>query len=166
MSAIQVAQGDITAYAGDALVNAANNHLRLGAGVAGAIRSKGGPSIQAECDRYVADKGPIRVGEAVATGGGDLAVDWVIHAAAMGDEPASEHSITQATRSALTVARSVAARRVAFPVLGSGVAGFPFARAADLMLAVLRGVDPEAFDELVLYGYTAEQAALLRERIG
>jgi O-acetyl-ADP-ribose deacetylase len=161
---IKVLQGDITGYDGDAVVNAANNHLQLGAGVAGAIRRAAGPAVQAECDRYVAAHGAIRVGEAVATGAGEMAAKWVIHAAAMGDEPATARSIREATAAALARARDLGARRVAFPVLGSGVAGFPFARAARLVLGELLR-EEGAFDELVLYGYGAADAATLRELI-
>ncbi len=165
---IDVRQGDITGYDGDAVVNAANNHLVLGAGVAGAIRRSGGPSIQAECDAYVRAHGPIRVGQAVATGGGALAARWVIHAAAMGDEPASERSISEATASALRAAAEVGARRVAFPVLGAGVAGFPFRRAAELMLAAVHAhaERTELPEEVVFYGYTAGDAAILRALVG
>lgn len=157
---IRVIQGDITTYTGDAVVNAANNHLQLGAGVAGAIRRAGGPAIQAECDRYVAQNGPIAVGAAMSTGAGTMRCRWVIHAAAMGDEPASEESIRSATQQALEEAKRLGARRIAFPVLGSGVAGFPFRRAAEIMLEVLRS-EADAFDDLVLCGYRAEDAEVL-----
>ena len=161
---MRVEQGDITRFAGDAVVNAANNQLQLGAGVAGAIRQRGGPSIQQECNEHIRRAGPMRVGEAVATRGGDLAARWVIHAAAMGDEPASERSIAAATASALAVAREIGASSVAFPVLGSGVGGFGFTRAAEAMLHVLRRelalhAEPE---EVVLYGYTEADARELR----
>jgi O-acetyl-ADP-ribose deacetylase (regulator of RNase III) len=159
---IRVLQGDITTFTGDALVNAANNHLVLGAGVAGAVRRAGGPSIQQECDAYVRRHGPIRVGEAMATGAGALAVRWVIHAAAMGDEPASDRTIREATASALRVAEGLSARSVAFPVLGSGVAGFPFPRAAELMLAAMRSHAGACPEEAVLYGYSAADAEVLR----
>jgi len=73
---IALTKGDITALEVDAIVNAANEHLQLGSGVAGAIRRKGGPAIQRECDRI----GHCPVGGAVVTGGGDLPARWVIHA--------------------------------------------------------------------------------------
>src|SRR5258706_15213389 len=75
-ASIELTKGDITALAVDAIVNAANEHLQLGSGVAGAIRRKGGPAIQRECDRV----GHCPVGGAVVTGGGDLPARWVIHA--------------------------------------------------------------------------------------
>ncbi len=161
---IRVLQGDITGFTGDAVVNAANNHLVLGAGVAGAIRRAGGPRIEQECDAYVRARGPIRVGEAVATGGGELAARWVIHAAALGDEAASERTIRDATACALRVAHELGARSVAFPVLGSGVAGFPLARAAEVMLEAMRAAS-ELPDDVVFYGYTPADAAVLRRLI-
>lgn len=159
---ILVRQGDITSYDGDAVVNAANNRLKLGAGVAGAIRRAGGPSIQDECDHH----GPIRVGEAAITGAGTMPARWVIHAAAMGDEPVSERSIRESTRASLRLASQHGARRVAFPILGSGVGGFDFRRAAQLMLEVVREA-PESgvLDEIALYGYSPRDAEVLQELV-
>ena len=82
---IRVERGDISAFDGDAVVNAANNHLRLGAGVAGALARRGGPAIQQECDEHVRAHGPLSVGDAALTGGGRLPARHVIHAAAMGE---------------------------------------------------------------------------------
>ena len=153
---IRMARGDITTYAGGAIVNAANNHLILGAGVAGAIARRGGPSIQAECDRH----GPIRVGEAAITGAGDLPCRWVIHAAAMGDEPVSERSIRDATSASLSCAARLGLHDLAFPILGSGIGGFPFRRAAEIMVEVIRAQSaPDAGVDVVLYGLTAADAA-------
>ncbi len=161
---IRVEQGDISTFAGDAVVNAANTHLVLGAGVAGAIRRRGGPSIQAECDAYVREHGAIQVGEAVLTGGGKLAARYVIHAAAMGDEPATARTIRAATRHALDLARQHRLASVAFPILGTGVAGFDFREAAGIMIDEARS-DAEGRDLpalVVLFGYGDEQADVLR----
>ena len=160
---IRVQEGDITTFRGDALVNAANNHLVLGAGVAGAIRARGGPSIQEECDRIVRERGPLQVGDALVTGAGRLGVAWVIHAAAMGDDPPSDRSIRSATRRSLQLAAEKGARSVAFPVLGSGVGGFSFEEAARLMLEEI-GDHVRTFalpEEVVLYGFGRERAELL-----
>lgn len=157
-----VRQGDITTYDGDAIVNAANNHLILGAGVAGAIRRAGGPSIQEACHRH----GPIRVGEAAITEAGALPVRWVIHAAAMGDEPVSERSIRDSTATSIRLAAQHGARRLAFPVLGTGVGGFDFRRAVEVMLEAIRGTsDSEQLDEIVFYGFSAKDAEILRKQI-
>jgi O-acetyl-ADP-ribose deacetylase (regulator of RNase III) len=159
---LAVRQGDITTYDGDAIVNAANNHLILGAGVAGAIRRAGGPAIQEECDR----QGPIRVGEAAITGAGKLPVRWVIHAAAMGDEPVSERSIRESTGASVRLAAGHGARRLAFPVLGSGIGGFAFRRAAEVMLeAVREAPESEELEEIVFYGFTPGDVEILRSMI-
>jgi O-acetyl-ADP-ribose deacetylase (regulator of RNase III) len=155
--------GDITKYDGDAIVNAANSHLRLGAGVAGAIRRAGGAAIQQECDRL----GPIRVGEAALTSAGDLPARWVIHAAAMGDEPVSARSIRESTLASLRLAKEHGARRIAFPVLGTGVGGFDFREAAELMRdAVRASPDAAALDEVVFFGFLPEQALTLEDVLG
>ena len=159
MARIRVAQGDITEFSGDAIVNAANNWLKLGAGVAGAIRKKGGPEIQAECDRI----GPIRVGEAVATTAGRLPARYVIHAAVMGDEPASYESVKKATESALKVARELGLKTVAFPLLGTGIGGLDKARVAKVMLDVIKAAPDDL--EVTLYGYTPEDAEIIRRAL-
>ena len=118
---IEIVQADITSLAVDAIVNAANNHLVLGSGVAGAIRSKGGPSIQAECDRI----GVIRVGDAAITGAGELPAKFVIHAASMGDELVSERSLRDSVRNSLIKGEDAGIQSIAFPAIGTGVGGFP-----------------------------------------
>ena len=76
---LEIAQGDITALAVDAIVNAANEYLKHGGGVAAAISRKGGPTIQRESDALISMRGPLKTGEAVITGGGKLAAKFVIH---------------------------------------------------------------------------------------
>jgi O-acetyl-ADP-ribose deacetylase len=161
---IRVAQGDISTFGGDGVVNAANNHLRMGAGVAGALARRGGHRIQAECDEIVHLHGPLRVGEAAVTGAGDLPVRWVIHAAAMGDVPPSSASIRSSTRRALALASEHGMKSVAFPVLGTGVGGFPFQEAARIMIEEIgaHGTAHELPEIVVLYGYGAADAAALR----
>jgi O-acetyl-ADP-ribose deacetylase (regulator of RNase III) len=158
---IKVAQGDITEFDGDAIVNAANNHLVLGAGVAGAIARKGGPSIQKECDEH----GPIRVGQAAITGGGNLRARYVIHAAAMGDEPASRRSIEHSTRHSLELADQNDIKTLAFPILASGVAGFPLDEATNIMMSAIRTYLAEVdtkIGEITLYGYSEADAETVR----
>jgi len=160
---ILVREGDITTYDGDAIVNAANNHLVLGAGVAGAIRKRGGASIQEQCYRH----GPIRVGQAAITGGGDLPTRWVIHAAAMGDEPVSERSIRDSTEASLVLAQQHGIKRIAFPVLGSGIGGFAFNDAATIMRDAVRGSPQgEGLDEVIFFGFTPEHVAELESVMG
>ncbi len=128
---IALLQGDITAIKADAIVNAANNHLWMGAGVAGAIKRKGGQVIEEEAMR----KGPIPVGEAVATTAGQLDARYVIHAAAMGqDLVTSAEYIRAATHNSLLRAEELHLQSIALPALGTGVGGFPARQAAREML--------------------------------
>jgi O-acetyl-ADP-ribose deacetylase (regulator of RNase III) len=161
---IDVAEGDISAFGGDAVVNAANNHLVLGSGVAGAIRTRGGPTIQAECDAFIRGNGPLAVGDAAITRGGDLPASFVVHAAAMGDSPPTVESIRSSTRRALQLAAERGVRTMAFPVLGSGVGGFSFDDSARIMIEELRE-HGRAFslpETVVIYGFTRVQAERLR----
>jgi O-acetyl-ADP-ribose deacetylase (regulator of RNase III) len=130
-SKIRILQGDLTGEDADAIVNAANNDLQLGGGVAGAIRRKGGPAIQQECNRI----GTIPLGEAAVTGGGRLKARYVIHAASMRlGEATSEKSLRLSTRASLLRAKEKGLRSVAFPAVGTGIAGFPMRRCAEVML--------------------------------
>lgn len=128
-------QGDLTESGCEAIVNAANTDLILGAGVAGAIRTRGGPQIQTECDQI----GPIALGEAAITTGGNLRTRYVIHAAGMHlGGRASERSLRDATRNSLKRATEKGITSVAFPAIGTGVAGFPIKRCAEVMLEEIR----------------------------
>lgn len=128
---IVLEQGDLTEADVDAIVNAANNDLQLGGGVAGAIRRKGGPKIQEECDRI----GPIPVGEAAVTGAGKLKARCVIHAASMrlGGRTTAE-ALRASTRNSLERAAERGFSTIAFPAVGTGVAGFPLRECAEIML--------------------------------
>ncbi len=128
---ITILQGDLTDQDVDAIVNAANNDLQLGGGLAGAIRRKGGPAIQDECDRI----GPIAVGEAAITGAGRLRARHVIHAASMSlGQLTSEPNLRLSTRNSLLRAKEKGLRSVALPAIGTGIAGFPIRRCAEVML--------------------------------
>jgi O-acetyl-ADP-ribose deacetylase (regulator of RNase III) len=130
-SKIILQQGDLTDADVDAVVNAANTHLQLGAGVAGAIRRRGGPAIQQECDAI----GPISLGEAAITSGGQLKARYVIHAASMHlGGLTSEGSLHDATVNSLKRAVEKQLTSIAFPAIGTGVAGFPMNRCAQVML--------------------------------
>jgi O-acetyl-ADP-ribose deacetylase (regulator of RNase III) len=132
---VAIRQGDLTAATVDAIVNAANNDLILGGGVAGAIRAKGGPSIQEECDRI----GSIPIGEAALTGGGNLMARHVIHAASMKlGGLTTEASLRESTRNALLRAKEHRLESIAFPAIGTGIAGFPMQRCAVVMLDEIR----------------------------
>lgn len=127
-------RGDITDWEVDAIVNAANSHLWMGAGVAGAIKKKGGVIIEEEAVR----QGPIEVGEAVLTTAGNLSATHVIHAAAMGQDLKTDaDKIAQATRSSLTLAEKHKLSSIAFPALGTGVGGCSPLDAAEAMLGAV-----------------------------
>ncbi len=127
-------QGDITDCEADAIVNAANNHLWMGSGVAGAIKRKGGKEIEDEAVL----KGPIPVGEAVVTSAGRLKAKVVIHAAGMGqDLVPTEATIRNATLNALRRANELGLESVTFPLIGSGVGGFPVEEAARIMISAV-----------------------------
>ncbi len=127
---IKVVLGDIITLNVEAIVNAANNKLLMGGGVAGAIKRKGGQSIEDEAGK----KGPIKVGEAVATGAGKLPVKYVIHTATMGmDFRTDEIKIRTSCRNALELAKKLKINSIVFPALGSGTGGFPLLASAKIM---------------------------------
>jgi O-acetyl-ADP-ribose deacetylase len=153
---IAIREGDVTAQEVDAIVNAANSALVLGSGVAGAIRARGGPSIQAECNAH----GPVAVGEAAVTGAGDLPARYVIHAASMPPGgSASEESVRSSMRRALELARDRGVRTLAVPAIGAGVAGFPLQRCAEILIEEARRhlAGPTSLEEVrfVLFGEPA-----------
>jgi len=127
---IKIVQADITGLKVDAIVNAANNKLVMGGGVAGEIKKKGGRIIEDEAVK----KGPIKIGEAVYTGAGGLAAKFVIHAATMGmDFKTDEAKVRDSCRNALRVAEELKIGSIIFPALGCGVGGFPHLAAAKIM---------------------------------
>jgi len=170
MAKITLYQGDITQLATEPIVNAANNHLWMGGGVAGAIKRAGG----AEIEREAVSKGPIPIGEAVVTGADRLKARYVIHAAAMGQDLRTDaEKIRAATVSSLKRADELGLRSVAFPALGSGVGGFSYRRAAEVMIEAIRRhlARQTALEEVVLalYGeqaYDAFAAELARQERG
>ena len=135
MAEIEVIDADITTLEVDAIANAANTRLLHGGGVAGAISRAGGPSIQRESDA----RAPIALGEAVATGAGELPSRWVVHAATMHlGGPTSADVIGRATASALRTADELGARSFALVAFGTGVGGFPLAEAARIEVEAVR----------------------------
>ena len=134
---IEVVEQDIALAPVDAVVNAANESLQLGAGVAGAIRRRGGPSIQEECDRI----GHCATGQAVVTGAGELPARWVIHAVGpvwRGGNAGEEAALASAVEAALARAEELGARSVAVPAISAGIFGFPLERAAEISVAKAR----------------------------
>ncbi|MFQ5638444.1 MAG: macro domain-containing protein [bacterium] len=131
---VELVEGDITELETDAIVNAANSRLILGAGVAGAIRTKGGPAIQQECNRI----GGCPVGGAVITTGGDLKAKHVIHAVGprMGEGDEDE-KLKNATSNSLKVADENNLKSIGFPAISTGIFGFPIERCTEIMLSTV-----------------------------
>ena len=160
---LEVVEGDITELEVDAIANAANNELWMGAGVAGAIKRAGGQEIEQEA----VAQAPIAVGQAVATGAGTLKARHVVHAAVMGqDLQTSAELVSQATRRTLEVADELGARSLAMPAFGTGVGGFPIERCAELMVTEVRAFEPANLERVVfaVFGHDAEHA--FRQAVG
>ena len=127
---VVIISGDLVEQKVDAIVNAANNDLQLGGGVAGAIRRAGGPSIQDECDAH----GPVRVGEAAITQAGRLPARFVIHAASMAfGGRTSRSSLKSSMDHVFRLAQQNDVSTIAVPAVGSGIAGFPIDECARVM---------------------------------
>jgi O-acetyl-ADP-ribose deacetylase len=154
---LSVVEGDITALDTDAIANAANNHLYMGAGVAGAIKRAGGQEIE---DEAVA-LGPIEIGDAVATGAGRLRARHVIHGAVMGRDLRTDADlIARTTRRCLEVADELGARSLALPAFGTGVGGFPLDECARIMVKEVRAHEAARLERVVfaVFGAEAEKA--------
>ena len=140
---IELAKVDITRLRVDAIVNAANEALQLGSGVAGAIRLHGGPTIQEECDRI----GTCAVGQAVVTKAGNLPARWVIHAVGpvwKGGSFGEEMLLASAVLQALRRGEDIGAASVALPAISTGVFGFPLPLAAEITVAAAKSFAPNA----------------------
>jgi O-acetyl-ADP-ribose deacetylase len=154
---LEVVEGDITELDVDAVANAANNELWMGAGVAGAIKRAGGAEIEQEA----VAQAPIAVGQAISTGAGNLRAKHVVHAAVMGqDLQTSAELISQATRRTLEVADELGSHSLAMPAFGTGVGGFPIGQCAELMVTEARAFEPANLERIVfaVFGHDAEQA--------
>jgi O-acetyl-ADP-ribose deacetylase (regulator of RNase III) len=154
---LEVVEGDIATLEVDAIANAANDHLWMGAGVAGALKRAGGEEIE----REAVAKGPIGLGEAVATGAGRLKAEHVLHGAVMGqDLRTSADLVRRTTASCLRLADELGARSVALPAFGTGVGGFPLEECARIMVEGARAHEPASLEWVVfaVYGDEARQA--------
>ena len=130
-SILELVEGDITEMETEAIVNAANAKLILGSGVAGAIRRKGGPEIQQECNKI----GRTFVGGAVITTAGNLEATYVIHAVGPRiGEGNEDEKLKNATLNSLKLADEKTIKSISFPAISTGVFGFPIQRCAEIML--------------------------------
>jgi O-acetyl-ADP-ribose deacetylase (regulator of RNase III) len=133
---LELVQGDITEMDVDAIVNAANERLMHGGGVAGVISRRGGPAIQSESDAWVRAHGRVATGSAAITSGGRLRARFVIHAVGpVYDGTArSAELLASAVRAALQMADEQDLRSVALPAISTGIFGYPMQEAAHVML--------------------------------
>ena len=164
-------RGDIAAQSADALVNAAGTSLRMGSGVAGALRRGAGEEI----NEAATAKGPVDLGGVAVTDAYDLDAECVIHAAAMphygghgtrgdagtegsgGDGEATEASIRDATRNALAAADERGCESLVMPALGCGVAGFPLEGGARLICEEILAYEPASLSDVRLVAYAEDE---------
>jgi O-acetyl-ADP-ribose deacetylase (regulator of RNase III) len=160
---LEVVEGDIAQLDVDAIANAANNQLWMGAGVAGAIKRAGGGGIESEAMA----QGPVDVGEVVVTGGGNLKARNVIHGAVMGqDLRTSSELVARTTRRVLEAADELGARSLALPAFGTGVGGFPLVECAEIMVREAVAYEPQSLERVVFAVFGDEAEATFRRVLG
>ncbi|HEY76986.1 MAG TPA: macro domain-containing protein [Thermoflexia bacterium] len=158
---LELVQGDITELDTDAIVNAANERLAHGGGVAGVISRKGGPAIQRESDEWVRRHGPVPTGSAAITSGGNLKARYVIHAVGpvYDGTPRSAELLASAVRSALRMADEHNLKSIALPAISTGIFGYPMEEAAEVMLrTAIEYLEGETGLERVLFCLYGESA--------
>jgi len=159
-----VAQGDIAEQSADALVNAAGTSLRMGSGVAGALRRAGGSKL----DEAARERGPVDLGGVAVTDAYALDADVVVHAAAMphyGDGRATADSIRDATRNALRAADDRDCESLVVPALGCGVAGFDLAEGARIVADEVRAFEPESLEDVTFIAYGDDEYEVVRDAV-
>jgi O-acetyl-ADP-ribose deacetylase (regulator of RNase III) len=158
---LELMQGDITGMEVDAIVNAANEHLAHGGGVAGAISRRGGPEIQRESDAWVRQHGPVATGSAAITGGGRLPATYVIHAVGpvYDGTPRSAELLASAVNSSLALADEHRLKSIALPAISTGIFGYPLAEAAQVMVSAATAyLEGQTGLERVLFCLYGQQA--------
>jgi O-acetyl-ADP-ribose deacetylase (regulator of RNase III) len=159
---LTVVEGDITRQQVDAVVNAANERMRGGGGVDGAIHRAGGPAVLEDCKRRFPDGLP--TGQAGWTTAGDLPAQWVIHVVGPVHGRGTREQLESCYANALRVADELGARTVAFPLVSAGVYGWPLDDAIRVAVDTLRTTPSEVEEaRLVAFGratYDAMRAAL------
>jgi O-acetyl-ADP-ribose deacetylase (regulator of RNase III) len=138
---LSLVRGDITEQDTEAIVNAANSSLLGGGGVDGAIHRAGGPGILEECKAIRAKQGECPTGEAVITGGGNLAARYVIHTVGpiwSGGERGEDQLLKSAYRNSLALAKERGIRSMSFPSISTGAYRFPIDRAAGIAFSTVR----------------------------
>jgi len=139
---LRIVQGDLTDEKVDAIVNAANERLAHGGGVAGAIARKGGHIIQKESTDWVHEHGPVTTGTAAITAAGNLTTKHVIHAVGpvwRGGTAREKEQLADAVQSALSIADQHGLASISLPGISSGIFGFPKPLCAEIMLKAVQG---------------------------
>mgnify|MGYP002760657610 CR=1 FL=1 len=157
-----VIQGNIATEEADALVNAAGTSLRMGSGVAGALRRNANGPINDEAT----EQGPVDLGEVAVTDAYELPAEYVIHAAAMphyGDGLATAESVSDATRNALTKADELGCQSLVVPILGTGAARFDFAAGVRLVCEAVWEHDPRTLSDVRVIAYEDAQFETLQQ---
>jgi O-acetyl-ADP-ribose deacetylase len=158
---LTVVEGDITQQQVDAIVNAANERMRGGGGVDGAIHRAGGPAILEDCIAKVPDGERLPTGQAVATTGGDLPARWVIHVVGPVHGVGTREQLVSCYANALRVADELGARSVAFPLVSAGIYGWPLDDAIRVAVDTIRGTPTEvAQARIVAFGRSTYDAAM------
>jgi O-acetyl-ADP-ribose deacetylase len=143
---LEVREGDIATVEADAVANAANDRLWMGAGVAGALKRAGGEEVE----REAMAQAPVEVGTAIATTAGNLRARYVIHGAVMGqDLRTSAELVERTTRSCLALADELGCRSLALPAFGTGVGGFPLSDCARIMIEAARSFEPGSLERII-----------------
>lgn len=170
MEGIEVVQGDITRLEVDVVVNAANEHLQHGGGVAAAIARAGGPTIQAESDAWVREHGPLGPGRAAVTTAGRMPARHVVHVVGprFREGQDNEGLLRRAVVAALDAARNLEARSVALPAISAGIFGYPRREATRVIAQAVADwleADPGTVREVILVGYDQATATDFREAV-
>ncbi len=159
---LEVVEGDIAVLEVDAVANAANDHLWMGAGVAGALKRAGGEEIEAEATA----QGPIARGSAVATTAGRLPARYVIHGAVMGQDLRTDAELVRrTTRSCLALADELGCASLALPAFGTGVGGFPLGDCARIMIGEACAFSPQALERVLFAVFGAEAKAVFESEL-
>jgi O-acetyl-ADP-ribose deacetylase (regulator of RNase III) len=164
---LKLVEGNLALLDVEAVVNAANKNLILGGGVAGAIRKFGGSSIQEECNKI----GPIAVGEAVITRGGDLKAKHVIHAVGpVYGEGNEDEKLASAVLNSLKIAKEKKIKHIAFPAISTGIFMFPLKRCSEIMIKVaiefLRDKENKNPREIIFCLYGQEAYHVFQDTLG
>ncbi len=155
---VRAVRGDLTKQQVDAIVNAANEHLHHGGGVAAALVRAGGGVLQDESDRWIREHGPLRPGTAAVTGAGEMDARWVIHVAGprFRNDQDNAGLLTSAVRAALDAADDIGARSIALPAISAGIFGYPLIEATAVIASACRdwiAEHRESIEEIRLVGY-------------